>query len=490
MKFISIVLSAAVVLQCVTANGGSTRGVSLSERPSSHVVAATSTATKTTAKKAAASKAGESGGVLGLDGGVSCILGGALAHLIFGTLYAWGNFMSYAPNPSLRFFDGMDHPGAAPDAVYVIPLTLLAQATAMPFGPGLVAKYGPAKTQLLGSMLVAASVYAASFQTSLGLFMFFYSILFGVGTGLGYTAPMIAGWKWKPNAKGLVSGGILTGFGLGGFIFSLIGTKLVNPKGLNAIKGKFPQEVYDNFPKMLRTLSGFYAVTALLGSLLVKDPPVPTAAASKKSGAVAAPLPGVTVAEGIRTKQFWLMWCMIVSSASAGLNVASIYKSFASGAPALAGDGFQAGVGALGALFNGAGRLLWGLLADKIGFKKSFTLLTLMQATLMTTYSHSTFSRTSFTANTALLFLCLAGNLALMPSAAQRMFGPRAGATIYGVMFSAFGVASVFGSSLTKALAATYGWNGTFSVLAVLSAIATIIVSQLQPIASFKGSAV
>ena len=60
--------------------------------------------------------------------------------------------------------------------------------------------------------------------------------------GLGYTSPMIAGWKWLPNQKGLVSGVILTGFGAGGFFFNLIGTKFVNPNGLDVVAGKFPEE--------------------------------------------------------------------------------------------------------------------------------------------------------------------------------------------------------------------------------------------------------
>jgi hypothetical protein len=47
---------------------------------------------------------------------------------------------------------------------------------------------------------------------------------------------------------------------------------------------------------------------------------------------------------------------------------------------------------------------------------------------------HAFYCRTqlAFAANTCMLFFCLAGNLALMPPATQRIFGPKAGATIYG----------------------------------------------------------
>ena len=52
--------------------------------------------------------------------GMSCILGGALAHLAFGSFYCWGNFISYSPF-HLRFFDGEYRPGVPPDSLIVMP---------------------------------------------------------------------------------------------------------------------------------------------------------------------------------------------------------------------------------------------------------------------------------------------------------------------------------------------------------------------------------
>ena len=77
----------------------------------------------------------------------------------------------------------------------------------------------------------------------------------------------------------------------------------------------------------------------------------------------------------------------------------------------------------------------------------------------------------AFGANTCVLFFCLAGNLALMPAATQRMFGLKAGATIYGLIFSAFGIASVVGGVLTKSLIKSLGWNlsQTFKKLRILN---------------------
>eukprot|EP01041_Mallomonas_annulata_P013177 gene13177-27867_t len=393
--------------------------------------------------------------------GPLCMIGGSLLHMAFGTMYCWGNFMSYAP-PHLQFLDGKDHTGKQPDALLVLPIIVVSQCLAMPFGPVLVKNIGAFYGALLGGWTVALGVFLSSFAKTLPLFILAYSVMFGVGTGLGYTAPMIAGWKWLPNSKGLVSGTVLMGFGLGGFIFNLIGTKFANPNGLDIKNGRFPQEVYDNFPKMLRQLAILYAGVVLLGSSFITEPksqpvtttPIPSLQTKniKHKPQVSPAIASVdlSVEQAVKTPQFWLVWTMLILSASSVLNVAAVYKRFATSAAALQGDQFQATVGGLGAAFNGGGRLLWGALSDKIGFKKSFILLTLSQVITQILYPYSSSSKTAFMAVTCLSFFALAGNFALAPPAIQRLYGATNGAKIYGYLFSAFGVASVGGLMISK----------------------------------------
>lgn len=451
--------------------------------------------------------------------GPACILGGALAHLTFGSVYCWGNFQSYSPT-NLRFFDGKEHPGVTPDAAFIMPAYFLGQCLAMPFGPLVVQRLGARATMFLGSYIMALAVFLSSFVNKLSLFMALYGALFGAGVGVAYTAPMIAGWAWMPKAKGLVSGAILTGFGAGGFLFSLIGTAMANPKKLDPVGGKFPPEVYAQFPIMLRKLALIFAALQTVGGLFVTEPPKIPAAKGKK----VVEVPGVTVGAALKTTQFWLMWMMIVTSASAGLNVASMFKQFASIQPALKGDSYQAFVGGMGALFNGVGRLFWGSVSDKIGFKMSFTILTLLQALIQVFYNQSGSSKPTFMVANCLSYFCLAGTFAMMPPAIQRMFGPKNGALIYGVIYSAFGVASVGGSYLSKVgplmmvdkqflrflpfllsltnrthlpfpfptqtLLASFGWDSIFRVLAGVSVFATLLTSSLAPLVSLPTSSV
>jgi len=235
----------------------------------------------------------------------------------------------------------------------------------------------------------------------------------------------------------------------------------------------------------LRILSCIYLVGGLLGSLFVTEP-----TKNKSNKASADSLPGLSVKEAIKTPQFWMMWSMVVCSASAGLNVAACYKQFASSAPALTGDSFQALVGGLGALFNGVGRLFWGSLSDQIGFKKAFTGLTLIQVLLHAYYPMSGSSKFSFAAVTCLCFFFLAGNFALIPPAVQKMYGPKNGALIYGVVYSAFGVASIGSLLLGKSLQSMYGLDTVFRILSFFSVIGAIITSRLTPVKSLSTSSV
>lgn len=67
---------------------------------------------------------------------------------------------------------------------------------------------------------MAVGVFLSSFSPNLAVFMLCYSLLFGAGVGIAYTAPMVNGWRWFPDKKGLVSGAVVAGFGSGGFVFN------------------------------------------------------------------------------------------------------------------------------------------------------------------------------------------------------------------------------------------------------------------------------
>lgn len=74
------------------------------------------------------------------------------------------------------------------------------------------------------------------------MFVFVYAVCFPIGIGTAYWAPLVSGWQWFPERKGLISGLIIGGFGFGAFLFNFVSTAIVNPDNLKV------DEVTDLFP--------------------------------------------------------------------------------------------------------------------------------------------------------------------------------------------------------------------------------------------------
>lgn len=77
--------------------------------------------------------------------------------------------------------------------------------------------------------------------------------------------PLYNAWHYFPESKGLVTGIILCGSGLGSFIFGLVSTSIVNPDNLKTNSlGVFPEEVSERVPHMIRTMALFWSAIAFL----------------------------------------------------------------------------------------------------------------------------------------------------------------------------------------------------------------------------------
>lgn len=95
-------------------------------------------------------------------------------------------------------------------------------------------KLGPRYTALVGSVLMSAGVMlsAAAIKVSFWLLMFTYGVLFGVGSGIAYIAPIVCTLRWLPKWKGFTIGVGVSGVGLGALLFDLAQMQYLNPENL------------------------------------------------------------------------------------------------------------------------------------------------------------------------------------------------------------------------------------------------------------------
>jgi OFA family oxalate/formate antiporter-like MFS transporter len=75
---------------------------------------------------------------------------------------------------------------------------------------------------ILGSFICISSTLISSFCYSPSQFIFCFGCIFGIGAGLIFPAALYSGWSHLPERKGLVTGIIAAGYGMGAFMTSLV----------------------------------------------------------------------------------------------------------------------------------------------------------------------------------------------------------------------------------------------------------------------------
>jgi MFS family permease len=161
-------------------------------------------------------------------GAVWTLVGAFCVHFVIGSQYAWGTMAIYFVGYFRTETNNLD---ANMSQFYmVLPLIVIVSTFVFPVGMATAKKFGSRPVVLLGGLILVLSVIISSFMTSTSAFFVFYAIGFGIGKGFLYPAPLVAGWSHLECRRGLVSGVIVSGLGVGSFTFGLLFSLLVNPE--------------------------------------------------------------------------------------------------------------------------------------------------------------------------------------------------------------------------------------------------------------------
>jgi MFS transporter, OFA family, oxalate/formate antiporter len=259
-------------------------------------------------------------------------------------------------------------------------------------------------------------------------------IIGGAGIGLTYVCPIAAGVKWFPDKRGLIIGLAVAGFGGGAWLFAQIATNLIASVGILST---------------FLYLGIIFMCAILLGSTVLVNPPSewkPKGWEEEKKIEKKSVKKDYTWKEMLKTRQFWFLWLMFTFGAAAGLMVIGNLKPFGvfSGlTPAMAGSA----VGIL-AIFNAAGRIVWGWLSDKLGRSKSMFLMFLLQGGMMFVLMKMGSTPLLLAIAAAWVGFNFGGNFALFPSATADFFGTKNIGVNYGFVFTSYGVAGIVGPIL------------------------------------------
>jgi MFS family permease len=283
------------------------------------------------------------------------------------------------------------------------------------FGWGALSdRFGTRIVVLAGSILLGLGLTLASRATSLAEFQLAYGILVGIAAG-SFFAPMIAlASNWFDTHRSLAVSLVSAGLGAAPMTVSPFASWLI--------------ATYDW--RTAQMTIGIIAASLLVpASLLVRQPPAPQAAAATSATPDAAGNHTLPAARALCTPQFIVLGLTFFTccAAHSGPIFHTISYAIVCGVPAMAAVSIYSveGLSGLG------GRLLLGLLADRLGAKPVLVAGLLIQALAAGTFLFV--SRLGELYAVAVVFgLAYGGVMPLYAVLARAYFGPRIIGTIFG----------------------------------------------------------
>ena len=379
---------------------------------------------------------------------------GVALQLCLGTVYAWSFFQSKI----VLAFGWSNSLTAAAFSIAIFTLGLAAAA-----GGLLLPRAGPRRLALAGALAygLGHALGAAGLATdSVALFLLGYGVVGGAGLGLGYVTPVATALKWFPDRRGLVTGLVVMGFGLGALLMSkllgewLLGAFMPADVGEAEVAGAYRAAL----PRV------FLAAGLVLGALgacaaaLLRNPPagylppgyVP-APVTRSAGAAASR----SGAACVRSGAFALMWSVLFCNVAAGIMLIAFQAPLLEELLAAARPGTSvAALAAAGALLigasavcNGLGRLVWGGLSDRIGRANVFCLILATQILAFGLLLHVR-DPWLFAALVCYVLACYGGGFGTAPSLVADAFGSARMPVVYGALLTAWSAAGLVGPQL------------------------------------------
>lgn len=281
---------------------------------------------------------------------------------------------------------------------------------------------GPRRMVIAGGVILSAATMASSFAINPAGMVILWGLVWGIGVACCFASLTPAAIKWfEPEKKGLVTGIVVFGMGFSAFITAPLIHYMITAYSIAL------------------TLQ-IAAVILLFGILIparyIDNPPI----ALNSEHSQDLPAPDIRIRDIFRYPQFYMLWFMFCFIAGTGLTfvnhldtISRAYFSFE--------RGFL--VVSVFAFFNAWGRIIAGLVSDRIGRKNAMTLfysfmfLTLLWIVFMRT------PQVLFVA-VAIIGLSYGSIFSLFPASVSAFFGEKNFGLFYGLIFSSMTVGALF----------------------------------------------
>lgn len=273
---------------------------------------------------------------------VTALVAGTAMMLINGVVYAWSIY-------SVPFRDGFGWSSTQLGVCFTVMLGTFCLGGVI--GGMIANRAGVGFTIPAGGVLGFIGFLLCMFLTKDRIWLLFIAFaIAGIGVGFVYNGVISAVVPRFPDKKGLASGVLLMGYGASSLVLGSLAAKLMNSPDFGW--------------HLTYILTGaLLLAAAVIGRFFVMPPKVRRDTASQ-------PKPrGLTPSQMLRTKRFWLFFAAAVIGTGFGSGmIAHAQYVFQEGGAS--GSLATLGVG-LVSVMNGLGRIVFGMVHDRCGFRVS-----------------------------------------------------------------------------------------------------------------------
>ena len=356
------------------------------------------------------------------------VIAAIIIQLTLGIAYIWSVFQTGIAD---SIFGGDN---AAAGLTFSLLLATLTIGSV--FGGKLAVKYSTRLVVFAGGIILSAGFFLASLVTAVNSWLLWvtYGVMGGAGMGFTYSTTIACAQKWFPHKKGFVTGIIVSALGFGGVVFTPIIEKLISVFG-GAGTGE---------PKTFMILSAIFLVVCTTGSFFLKNPPDRHMADSAVLNvSINKKLNDQTPAEMLKKPQFYFIIFTLMLACMGGLMTIGFAKPIA----VAKGLAETATIGVLAiSMSNSLGRLLWGIISDKIG--RLNTIIVLLSGNAVLSLFVTAVNGWWIYILIALIGFFYGGLLSTFPSLTADTFGPKHMAANYGFVLLGFGAGAIISSQI------------------------------------------
>lgn len=384
-----------------------------------------------------------------------------MINLCLGSIYAWSVFAS-AMAAHLNALNGTALTTGDLAIVYTIansvgPITMIS-------GGWFNDKFGPKKVIWVGGILVGAGMILSGSATSVSFLVVSYGLIFGLGLGMAYGATISSCVKFFPDKRGLIGGITTAVYGLGSVIL---------PPIVTAVVGTY------NAPTAFRMIGIAFLVLICGGSFLMQQCPadfVPEGYVPPATGAKRPTGADMNWKQMLKTPIFYVMLLLFTCGALSGMMIISQASAVATGLVEMTAVMASTAVSVL-ALFNAAGRIIAGIVSDKIGRINTLTVASLFAvAGLVCLYATAPGAVVQFYLGVIAVGLSFGAFMGVFPGFTADQFGAKNNSVNYGIMFIGLALAGFFGPTIMRSTFQTSGsYAGAFLIAAGVSVCAVLL---------------